>query len=71
MNEKSSSITPEDIEEKFSELKEEADEISGPSILLRRVIAAGMGTLLLFLVYLAGKRSGNRTKTFIEVVRTE
>ena len=71
MKEKSSSITPEDIEEKFSELKEEADEISGPSILLRRVIAAGMGTLLLFLVYLAGKRNGNRTKTFIEVVRTE
>ena len=71
MKEKSSPITPEDIEEKFSELKEEADEISGPSILFRRVIAAGMATLLLILVYLAGKRSVNRTKTFIEVIRSE
>ncbi len=52
-------------------LKEEADEIGGPSILSRRIFSAGSMILILLLVYLAGKRRGERSKTFIEVVRSE
>ena len=71
MNEDNSYVSPEDIEELLAELKEEADEIGGPSILSRRIFSAGSMILILLLVYLAGKRRGERSKTFIEVVRSE
>ena len=54
-----------------AEIKEEADEIGGPSLLSRRFLTAGSMVLILLLVYLAGKRRGERTKTFIEVIRAE
>ena len=71
MNEDKSNVSPEDIEEILAELKEEADEIGGPSLLLRRSLAAGSMLLILLLVYLAGKRRGEKTKTFIEIIRSE
>tara|TARA_B100000700_G_C14793276_1_gene736953 strand:- start:326 stop:550 length:225 start_codon:yes stop_codon:yes gene_type:complete len=71
MSENASYVSPEDIEGMLTELKEEADEIGGPSILSRRILAAGSAILTLLLVYLAGKRSGERTKTLIEVIRSE
>ena len=71
MNEDKPYVSPEDIEEMLAELKEEADEIGGPSLLSRRFLAAGSIALILLLVYLAGKRRGEKTKTFIEVIRSE
>lgn len=71
MNKNTSYISPDDIEEMLAGLKEEADEIGGPSILSRRIFSAGSMILILLLVYLAGKRRGERSKTFIEVVRSE
>ena len=71
MNEDQSYVSPEDIEEMLAEIKEEADEIGGPSLLSRRFLTAGSMVLILLLVYLAGKRRGERTKTFIEVIRAE
>ena len=71
MNEDQSYVSPEDIEEMLAELKEEADGIGEPSLLLRRFLAAGSMALILLLVYLAGKRRGEKTKTFIEVIRSE
>ena len=71
MNEDKSYVSPEDIEELLAELKEDADEIGGPSPLLRRLLAAGSMVFILLLVYLAGKRRGERTKTFIEIIRSE
>ena len=71
MNEDKSYVSPKDIEEMFVELKEGADEIGGPSLLSRRILAAGSMVLILLLVYLAGKRRGEKTKTFIEVIRSE
>ena len=59
------------VEEMLAELKEEADEIGGPSLLSRRFLAAGSMILILLLVYLAGKRRGEKTKTFIEIIRSE
>ena len=41
MNEDKSNVSPKDIEEILAELKEEADEIGGPSLLSRRFLAAG------------------------------
>ena len=55
----------------LAEIKEEAGEIGGPSLLSRRFLTAGSMVLILLLVYLAGKRRGERTKTFIEVIRAE
>ena len=71
MNEDKPYVSPEDIEEMLAELKEEADGIGGPSLLSRRFLAAGSIALILLLVYLAGKRRGEKTKTFIEVIRSE
>ena len=71
MNENTLSVSPEDIEGMLTELKEEADEIGGPSILSRRILAAASAILVLSLVYLAGKRRGERTKTYIEVLRSK
>ena len=71
MNEDKSYVSPKDIEEMLVELKEGADEIGGPSLLARRILAAVSMVLILLLVYLAGKRRGEKTKTFIEVIRSE
>ena len=71
MNEDKSYVSPEDIEEMLAEIKEEADEIGAPSLLSRRFLTAGSMVLILLLVYLAGKRRGERTKTFIEIIRSE
>ena len=71
MNEDKSYVSSRDIEELLAELKEEADEIGGPSHLKRRILAAGSMLLILLLVYLSGKRSGEKTKMFIEVTRSE
>ena len=71
MNEDQSYVSPEDIEEMLAELKEEADGIGGPSLLSRRFLAAGSIAFILLLVYLVGKRRGEKTKTFIEVIRSE
>ena len=71
MSDNSTLITRKDIEEKFAELKEEADEISGPSALSRRLVAVGTAILILTVVYFVGKRRGERTKTFVEIIRAE
>ena len=71
MPDKESLISRQDIEKKFTELKEETDEFSGPSVLSRRIFAVGGAILALLMVYYAGKRRGERTKTFVEVIRAE
>ena len=71
MSDNSGLITRKDIEEKFAGLKEEADEIGGPSVLSRRLVAAGAAILILTIVYFVGKRRGERTKTFVEIIRAE
>ena len=71
MSDNSTLITRKDIEEKFAELKEEADEISGPAALSRRLVAVGTAILILTVVYFVGKRRGERTKTFVEIIRAE
>ena len=71
MSDNSGLITRKDIEEKFAGLKEEADEINGPSVLSRRLVTAGAAILILTIVYFVGKRRGERTKTFVEIIRAE
>ena len=64
-------VTPEDIEKNLIDLKNEADEISGPSTISRRFVAAGSAILVLAAIYYAGKRRGEKTKTFVEIIRAE
>ena len=71
MNEDKSFVTREDIEGRLADLKTETDGISGPSIISRRILAASSAVLVLLVVFYVGKRRGARTKTFVEVIRSE
>ncbi|MBG01253.1 MAG: hypothetical protein CL470_03175 [Acidimicrobiaceae bacterium] len=64
-------ISAKDIEERLINLKEETDEINGPDEITRRLIIAGVALVVLGAVYYVGKRRGEKTKTFIEVVRSQ
>ncbi len=71
MNEDKSFVTREDIEGRLADLKTETDGIGGPSIISRRILAACSAVLILLVVFYVGKRRGERTKTFVEVIRSE
>ena len=64
-------ISPEDIEERLINLKKETDEINSPDVITRRLIATGCTLMILGVVYYTGKRRGEKTKTFIEIVRAQ
>ena len=71
MNEDKSFVTREDIEGRLADLKTETDGIGGSSIISRRILAASSAVLILLVVFYVGKRRGERTKTFVEVIRSE
>ena len=71
MNEDKPFVTREDIEGRLADLKAETDGISGPSTISRRILAACSAVLILLVVFYVGKRRGERTKTFVEVIRSE
>ncbi len=62
-------VTRKDIEESLTDLKDEADQISGTSAISRRLLTAGSAILVLCVIYYAGKRRGQKTKTYIEIMR--
>ena len=64
-----SRITRKDIEEQFVDLKNEADQISGPTTISRRLLTAASALFVLSVIYYAGKRRGQKTKTFVEIIR--
>lgn len=62
-------ITPADIEAKFREVQGQIDVVTEDS--KKRAVLAGsvVGVLLLFIVYLLGRRAGKRKSTVMEIRR--
>jgi hypothetical protein len=62
-------ITPRDIESKLREIQDQVDHVAeeGKQRILPLAVAAG--AVLLVVVYLAGRRSGKRRSTVVQIRR--
>lgn len=62
-------ITRDDLESKFRSVQ---DELQGKVVESKRTVvgtAAGVGTVLLILMFLLGRRSGRKKRTVVEIRR--
>lgn len=62
-------ITRDDLEAKFREIKTGVDQQAFVARNKAVPVAAGVGFLLLLLVFLLGKRVGRKTSTVVEIRR--
>ena len=68
-SESDSQITPDDLRERFSRLTGESDET--PASIQRPGVVAGavLGSGMLVIAFLFGRRLGRKRSTFVEIVR--
>jgi hypothetical protein len=62
-------VTPEQIEARLRGLKDQLEERTSSAKQTAMPFAIGGGLLLLFIVYLLGKRVGKRKSTVVEIRR--
>ncbi len=63
------SITPADIEAKFRDVQGQIDVVAGDS--KKKVVVGGaiLAVIILLIVYMAGKRTGKKNSTVLEIRR--
>ena len=62
-------ITPRDIESKFRQIQEQVDTAATEGKQRLAPVVAAAGVVLVLVVYLAGRRSGKRRSTVVEIRR--
>ena len=62
-------ITPADIETKFREIQGQIDVVAEDGKKRAAIVGSVVGVLVLLLVYLAGRRTGKRRSSVIEIRR--
>lgn len=62
-------ITPEDLQKKFGQLKDELENMAGAARSTAQKVGIIAGILLVILAFLLGSRRGSAGKTVVEVRR--
>jgi len=62
-------ITPEDLQRKFGELKEELENVAGAARSTAQKVGIVAGVILVLLAFFLGSRRGKAGKTVVEVRR--
>lgn len=62
-------ITPADIEKKFRDIQGQVDVVAEDSKKRLAVAGAGLGLVILLLVYVLGRRAGKRKSSVLEIRR--
>lgn len=62
-------ITPEDLQRKFGELKEELENVAGAARSTAQKVGIVAGVVLVLLAFFLGSRRGKAGKTIVEVRR--
>ena len=64
-----SDITPDDIQQKFGQLKDELENAAGAAKGTATKVGIAAGIVLLILAFLIGSRRGKQGKTVVEIRR--
>ena len=62
-------ITPEDLQQKFGQLKEELENVAGAARSTAQKVGVIAGVILVLLAFFLGSRRGKAGKTIVEVRR--
>ena len=62
-------ITPEDLQQKFGQLKEELENVAGAARSTAQKVGVVAGVVLVLLAFFLGSRRGKAGKTIVEVRR--
>jgi len=64
-----SDITPEDLQQKFGQLKDELENVAGAARSTAQKVGVVAGVVLVLLAFILGSRRGKAAKTVVEVRR--
>ena len=64
-----SDITPEDLQQKFGQLKDELENVAGAARSTAQKVGVVAGVVLVLLAFFLGSRRGKAGKTIVEVRR--
>lgn len=64
-----SEITPEDLQQKFGQLKDELENVAGAARSTAQKVGIVAGVVLVLLAFILGSRRGKAGKTIVEVRR--
>jgi len=62
-------ITPEDLQQKFGQLKDELENVAGAARSTAQKVGIVAGVVLVLLAFFLGARRGKAAKTIVEVRR--
>ncbi len=62
-------ITPEDLQKKFGQLKDEIENVAGAARSTAQKVGVVAGVVLVLLAFFLGSRRGKAGKTIVEVRR--
>lgn len=62
-------ITPEDLQQKFGQLKDELENVAGAARSTAQKVGIVAGVVLVLLAFFLGSRRGKAAKTIVEVRR--
>lgn len=62
-------ITPEDLQQKFGQLKDELENVAGAARSTAQKVGVVAGVVLVLLAFFLGSRRGKAGKTIVEVRR--
>lgn len=62
-------ITPEDLQQKFGQLKDEIENVAGAARSTAQKVGVVAGVVLVLLAFFLGSRRGKAGKTIVEVRR--
>lgn len=62
-------ITPEDLQQKFGQLKDEIENVAGAARSTAQKVGIVAGVALVLLAFFLGSRRGRAAKTIVEVRR--
>jgi len=64
-----SDITPQDLQQKFGQLKDELENVAGAARSTAQKVGVVAGVVLVLLAFILGSRRGKAAKTVVEVRR--
>jgi len=62
-------ITPEDLQQKFGQLKDEIENVAGAARSTAQKVGIVAGVVLVLLAFVLGSRRGKAARTIVEVRR--